>query len=266
MDGHAVPPSGSDRSLRPPGPPSTVLRAADARHWSGALDQTAVAGRSADEDGHRSGLLPALLVEREELPVGCEHRVGAVPGEGEVERTTDPHVAGPVLVEVDRREARAGGIGDRQDREVVGQLLVVLQPLPGVGVVPPGDRRVAGGGSPTRRPARVDLLTTVAAVMRHRLGVTNWLTACFRTLQQVGRHTSRAGTAVTDELPQGEVLASIASDGPRLADAFDVTQRAVASLAASTLAATALPWWAASLYVGVGELNLIVMGFRGGRR
>jgi ABC-type multidrug transport system fused ATPase/permease subunit len=81
------------------------------------------------------------------------------------------------------------------------------------------------------------VVTSTAAVVRHRYGVTNWLTACFRTLQQVGRHTSRAGTAVTAQLPQGEVLASIASDGPRLADAFDVTQRAVASLAAVAVVA-----------------------------
>ncbi|MGI4896734.1 MAG: ABC transporter transmembrane domain-containing protein, partial [Janthinobacterium lividum] len=81
------------------------------------------------------------------------------------------------------------------------------------------------------------ITTTLAAVMRHRYGVTNWLTACFRTLQQVGRHTSRAGTAVTTKLPQGEVLASIASDGPRLADAFDVTQRAIASLVAVVVVA-----------------------------
>ncbi|NIZ91991.1 ABC transporter transmembrane domain-containing protein [Kineococcus rubinsiae] len=81
------------------------------------------------------------------------------------------------------------------------------------------------------------VVTTVSAVVRHRYGVTNWLTACFRTLQQVGRHTARSGTAVSHELPQGEVLASIASDGPRLADAYDVTQRAVASLAAVVVVA-----------------------------
>ncbi|MBB2900595.1 ABC-type multidrug transport system fused ATPase/permease subunit [Kineococcus radiotolerans] len=81
------------------------------------------------------------------------------------------------------------------------------------------------------------VVTATAAVLRHRFGVTNWLTACFRTLQQVGRHSARAGTAVTRELPQGEVLASIASDGPRLADAFDVTQRAVASVAAVAVVA-----------------------------
>jgi ABC-type multidrug transport system fused ATPase/permease subunit len=81
------------------------------------------------------------------------------------------------------------------------------------------------------------VVTACAAVLRHRYGVTNWLTACFRTLQQVGRHTARAGTAVTAKLPQGEVLASIASDGPRLADAFDVTQRAVASVAAVVVVA-----------------------------
>ncbi|WP_432542737.1 ABC transporter ATP-binding protein [Kineococcus sp. SYSU DK002] len=81
------------------------------------------------------------------------------------------------------------------------------------------------------------VVTSWAAVVRHRFGVTNWLTACFRTLQQVGRHTSRAGTAVTERLPQGEVMASIASDGPRLADAFDVTQRAVASVAAVAVVA-----------------------------
>ncbi|WP_205708022.1 ABC transporter transmembrane domain-containing protein, partial [Kineococcus vitellinus] len=79
--------------------------------------------------------------------------------------------------------------------------------------------------------------TTLAAVARHYYGVTNWLTACFRTLQQVGRHTARAGTAVTARLPQGEVLASTASDGPRLADAFDVTQRAVASVLAVVVVA-----------------------------
>ena len=79
--------------------------------------------------------------------------------------------------------------------------------------------------------------TTVSAVVRHRFAVTNWLTACFRILQQVGRHTSRAGTAVVQELPQGEVLASIGSDGPRLGDAFDVTQRAAASVAAVVVVA-----------------------------
>ncbi len=80
-------------------------------------------------------------------------------------------------------------------------------------------------------------VTTVAAVARHRFAVTNWLTACFRTLQQVGRHTARAGTAVTARLPQGEVLASTSSDGPRLGDAFDVTQRAVASVLAVVVVA-----------------------------
>ncbi|WP_337060253.1 ABC transporter ATP-binding protein [Kineococcus sp. G2] len=85
------------------------------------------------------------------------------------------------------------------------------------------------------------LVTTVAAVLRHRYAVTNWLTACFRTLQQVGRHTARAGTAVTARLPQGEVLASTSSDGPRVGDAFDVTQRAVASvLAVAVVAALVL--------------------------
>ncbi|MCI2238752.1 ABC transporter ATP-binding protein/permease [Paenibacillus sp. TRM 82003] len=81
------------------------------------------------------------------------------------------------------------------------------------------------------------LVTTVAAVLRHRYAVTNWLTACFRTLQQVGRHTARAGTAVTGRLPQGEVLASTSSDGPRVGDAFDVTQRAVASVLAVAVVA-----------------------------
>ncbi|WP_432494918.1 ABC transporter ATP-binding protein [Kineococcus auxinigenes] len=80
-------------------------------------------------------------------------------------------------------------------------------------------------------------VSTVAAVLRHRYAVTNWLTACFRTLQQVGRHTAHAGTAVTARLPQGEVLASTSSDGPRVGDAFDVTQRAVASVLAVVLVA-----------------------------
>lgn len=100
---------------------------------------------------------------------------------------------------------------------------------------------VAGDPTALTRWALVVLglavVTATAAIVRHRYGVTNWLTACFRTLQQVGRHTAHAGTAVTEKLPQGEVLASIASDGPRLADAFDVTQRAVASLAAVAVVA-----------------------------
>ena len=81
------------------------------------------------------------------------------------------------------------------------------------------------------------VVTTVAAVLRHRFAVTNWLTACFRTLQQVGRHTARAGTGVTARLPQGEVLASTSSDGPRVGDAFDVTQRSVASVLAVVVVA-----------------------------
>src|SRR6478735_12411412 len=78
---------------------------------------------SADEARHRAGLLPALLVEREELPVGREHGVRTVAGQRQVEGTAEADVRRLLLVELDDREGGPRGRGDRHGGEVVGQLL-----------------------------------------------------------------------------------------------------------------------------------------------
>ncbi|PPK97599.1 ABC-type multidrug transport system fused ATPase/permease subunit [Kineococcus xinjiangensis] len=83
----------------------------------------------------------------------------------------------------------------------------------------------------------LSLVQAAAAVMRHRCAVANRLTARFRVCQQLGRRTSAAGTALTREVPVGEVLAGTSSDAPRLGDAYDVTQRATGSVLAIALVA-----------------------------
>lgn len=76
------------------------------------------------------------------------------------------------------------------------------------------------------------MVQVVANVWGHRLEVENWLRAAFASSQHVGHHVTRTGDAITDELPTGEVVATVATDALRMGEVFAILPRLVGGIAA----------------------------------
>ena len=57
--------------------------------------------------------------------------------------------------------------------------------------------------------------------LRHQLAVTNWMSATYRTIQLIGRHVATTGPALTDEIPAGDVVNTVAADAMRVGGTFD---------------------------------------------
>ncbi|MDQ2758596.1 MAG: ABC transporter ATP-binding protein/permease [Actinomycetota bacterium] len=74
------------------------------------------------------------------------------------------------------------------------------------------------------------LTSALAGVMRHRLAVTNWMRAAFRTTQLIGWHAADTGEALPRERPTGDVVAVVASDAMRVGGVFDVLARFVGAI------------------------------------
>lgn len=75
------------------------------------------------------------------------------------------------------------------------------------------------------------LIQAVSGALRHQLAVTNWIWAAYRTIQLVGRHVASSGTALTDEIPAGDVVNTVAADAMRIAGAFDTLPRFMGAVA-----------------------------------
>ena len=65
------------------------------------------------------------------------------------------------------------------------------------------------------------LFQAVCGALRHQLAVTNWMNATFRTIQLIGHHVATTGPAVTDEIPAGDVVNTVAADAMRIGGSFD---------------------------------------------
>ncbi|MGA2432549.1 MAG: ABC transporter ATP-binding protein [Acidimicrobiales bacterium] len=76
------------------------------------------------------------------------------------------------------------------------------------------------------------LFQAVCGSLRHQLAVTNWMNAAYRTVQVVGHHISTTGTALTDEIPSGDVVNTVAADAMRIGGAYDVLARFIGSIVA----------------------------------
>jgi len=76
------------------------------------------------------------------------------------------------------------------------------------------------------------LFQAVCGALRHQLAVTNWMNASYKTVQVIGHHVSQTGTAVTDEIPSGDVVNTVASDAMRIGGAYDVLARFMGAIAA----------------------------------
>ena len=75
------------------------------------------------------------------------------------------------------------------------------------------------------------LFQAFCGVLRHQLAVTNWMSASYRTVQVIGRHISTTGTALTDTIPAGDVVNTVAADAMRIGGAFDVMARFAGAIA-----------------------------------
>jgi ABC-type multidrug transport system fused ATPase/permease subunit len=58
------------------------------------------------------------------------------------------------------------------------------------------------------------------------------MSASYKTVQAIGHHVSKTGTAVTDEIPSGDVVNTVASDAMRIGGAYDVLARFMGAIAA----------------------------------
>ncbi|MEV7972512.1 ABC transporter ATP-binding protein [Cellulomonas sp. NPDC089187] len=76
------------------------------------------------------------------------------------------------------------------------------------------------------------MINVGANVWGHRLEVENWLRAAFASSQQIGHHVTRTGDAVTDTLPTGEVVATVASDALRMGEVFHILPRLIGGIVA----------------------------------
>jgi ABC-type multidrug transport system fused ATPase/permease subunit len=76
------------------------------------------------------------------------------------------------------------------------------------------------------------LFQAVCGALRHQLAVTNWMNAAYRTVQVIGHHVAKTGTAVTDVIPAGDVVNTVASDAMRIGGAYDVFARFAGAIAA----------------------------------
>lgn len=68
-------------------------------------------------------------------------------------------------------------------------------------------------------------LQAVAGVLRHRTAVANWLSASFRSMQLLGRHSAEVGVAIRRRLPTGEVVSAATNDALMIGGAFDISAR-----------------------------------------
>lgn len=80
--------------------------------------------------------------------------------------------------------------------------------------------------------AGLGVVQVLTNVWGHRLDVENWLRAAFASSQQIGHHVTRTGDRVTDTLPTGEVVATVASDALRMGEVFAILPRLVGGIAA----------------------------------
>ncbi len=69
------------------------------------------------------------------------------------------------------------------------------------------------------------VVQAVFGILRHRMAVTNWLCASFRSMQLLGRHSALVGVAIRGRLPTGEVVSAATNDALHIGGAFDVTAR-----------------------------------------
>lgn len=81
------------------------------------------------------------------------------------------------------------------------------------------------------------VIQVVTAAWGHRADVVNWLRASFASSELIGNRIVESGDAISEELPTGEVVATVASDALRMGDIYANAARLVGSLCAYVVVA-----------------------------
>ena len=106
------------------------------------------------------------------------------------------------------------------------------------------------------------VVQALAGVVRHRMAVTNWITAASRTQQLVVRHAAHLGSDLRSTVATGEVVAVTSSDVEKIGSAFDVLARFIGAIVAFVAVAAVLlhasPMLGAIVLVGIPVLGLAV--------
>ena len=76
------------------------------------------------------------------------------------------------------------------------------------------------------------IFQAAAGLLRHRLAVTNWISAGVRVQQLVVRQAARLGADLPKQVATGEVVAATANDVERIGSAFDVLPRFIGAIVA----------------------------------
>jgi ABC-type multidrug transport system fused ATPase/permease subunit len=108
----------------------------------------------------------------------------------------------------------------------------------------------------------IGLVQAASGIIRHRFAVTNWLTAAYRTVQLVGRHTVNLGATLPRKVSTGEVVAIGTSDISHLGQVMDVSARFAGAVVSFLLVSVILLQTSVTLglvvLVGVPVLMLVV--------
>ncbi|TDE97692.1 ABC transporter ATP-binding protein [Occultella glacieicola] len=99
--------------------------------------------------------------------------------------------------------------------------------------------------------AGIGAVSLFTGAFGHRLDVVNWLRASLNTSQLIGHHVTRTGSAITRELPTGEVVATVASDALRLGEIYAQAARLLGGIVTYILVAVVLLQSSVSLGVAV---------------
>ncbi|MCK6209955.1 ABC transporter ATP-binding protein/permease [Georgenia sp. EYE_87] len=83
----------------------------------------------------------------------------------------------------------------------------------------------------------VGLVGAGASALGHIGEIGGWLHGAFRTSRLVGHHVTRTGDAISDELPTGEVVSTVASDAFHIGNMMEVFPRFVGSVVAYVVVA-----------------------------
>lgn len=86
----------------------------------------------------------------------------------------------------------------------------------------------------------VGLLQSLTGILRHRLAVTNWLTAAYRVVQLVTRQAVHLGATLPKRVSSGEVVAIGNSDLSHIGNALDVVARAAGAVVSFVVVALLL--------------------------
>lgn len=65
------------------------------------------------------------------------------------------------------------------------------------------------------------LIQAICGSLRHQLAVTNWMNATYRTVQVIGNRLSATGSAMTEDIPSGDIVNTVAADAPRIGSVYD---------------------------------------------